>query len=72
VNVSPPQRSNSPDYRRHTYEAPDAKARLEQVAEALRELFELLESFGPMWYTERHHKAAAAALRLVKKRQKAS
>jgi hypothetical protein len=28
----------------------------------LRELFELLEDYGPLWYTERHHNKAAAAL----------
>lgn len=28
----------------------------------LRELFELLESYSPMWYTKRHHSRAAAAL----------
>lgn len=29
----------------------------------LKELFELLEEYGPTWYTEEHHKRAVAALR---------
>lgn len=28
----------------------------------LKELFELLEAYGPIWYTEEHHKRALAAL----------
>ena len=28
----------------------------------LRELFELLEDYAPMWYTEEHHNRAASAL----------
>jgi hypothetical protein len=29
---------------------------------ALKELFELLEEYAPMWYTEEHHKLAVGAL----------
>lgn len=32
-------------------------------AEILLELFNLLEQYAPMWYTEEHHNRAAAALR---------
>jgi len=28
----------------------------------IEELFELLEEYGPSWYTEEHHKRAVAAL----------
>ena len=31
--------------------------------EVLKELFLLLEEFGPRWYTEEHHNRALAALR---------
>lgn len=31
--------------------------------EALKELIELLETYGPVWYTEEHHKRAISALR---------
>jgi hypothetical protein len=31
--------------------------------EVLQEVFELLEEFGPAWYTEELHKRAAAALK---------
>jgi hypothetical protein len=30
---------------------------------ALRELYELLEMYSPMWYSEEYHKMARAALR---------
>ena len=30
--------------------------------EVLRELFELVEEYGPVWYTEEHHRRAGAAL----------
>jgi hypothetical protein len=31
-------------------------------AKVLAELFELLEEYGPSWYTEEHHNRAIAAL----------
>jgi hypothetical protein len=31
--------------------------------EVLEELFQLLEDYAPMWYTEEHHNRAVAALR---------
>lgn len=37
--------------------------RLKTLEYALKELFELLESHAPMWYTQNHHRTAAAALR---------
>jgi hypothetical protein len=33
------------------------------VNAVLQELYELLEDYSPMWYTERHHNRASAALR---------
>lgn len=30
--------------------------------DVLRELFELLQDYAPMWYTERHHNQLAAAI----------
>jgi hypothetical protein len=40
------------------------RAQTETVAPevVLRELFELLEDYAPMWYTEEHHRRAVAAL----------
>jgi hypothetical protein len=35
------------------------------AAEVLRELFNLLEQYAPMWYTEEHHNRAVAALRVL-------
>lgn len=47
----------------------DAKflsAQVLKLREALKMLYELLEAYGPMWYTEEHHDKAEAALRSVK------
>ena len=33
------------------------------IAEVFRELFNLLEEYAPVWYTEEQHKRAVAALR---------
>ena len=35
------------------------------VGEAFRELFDLLEQYAPVWYTEDHHNRAVAALRVL-------
>lgn len=35
------------------------------VAEAFLELFELLEEYAPVWYTERHHNRADAAKKML-------
>jgi hypothetical protein len=40
----------------HPFQSVDPKVVLE-------ELFELLEDYGPGWYTEDHHNRAVAALR---------
>lgn len=45
-----------------TYEIRNIAGRVEQLADALRLLFDLLESYAPIWYSERHHKIASAAL----------
>lgn len=31
--------------------------------DALQNLFDLLEAYAPMWYTEEHHRQAVSALR---------
>ena len=36
-----------------------------EFAEVFRELFNLLEQYAPVWYTEEHHKRAVAALRVL-------
>ncbi len=43
------------------------KAQLAQVSKALAELYELNETYGPLFYTKRYHDHAASALRLVGK-----
>ena len=42
-----------------------SKTQLSFVAEAFLELFKLLERYAPVWYTEEHHKQAAAAFRAL-------
>ena len=39
--------------------------RVPTTPEVLEELFQLLEDYGPAWYTEKHHNRAVAALRGV-------
>jgi len=39
----------------------------EIVAEAFLELFELLEEYAPIWYTEDHHQRALTAWRILQK-----
>jgi hypothetical protein len=43
------------------------KSQLAQVSKALAELYELIEKYGPTFYTKRYHNHAARALRLVGK-----
>lgn len=37
-----------------------------QAREALKLLYDILEDYAPVWYTEEHHDKAAAALRSAK------
>jgi len=47
-------------------EASEMRLQLTQLAEALAELYELLEGYAPTWYTLRHHERAESALRSMK------
>ena len=42
------------------------------VEEVFRELFNLLEQYAPVWYTEEHHNRALAALRALKEARQAA
>ena len=47
-------------------------AKLESIADTFWELFNVLEQYAPVWYTEEHHNRAVAALRVLEKlRQRA-
>ena len=48
-------------------EASEMKLQLTQLAEALAELYGLLEGYAPTWYTFDHHERAESALRSMKK-----
>jgi len=57
----------------HRQPSDASPAQLESIAEAFRELFNLLEEYAPVWYTEEHHNKAVAALRVLEEaRQRAS
>ena len=71
MNLGHPQQSDLPRYRRPSNEEADAQVQLARVTDVLAEMYELLENYAPMWYTERHHETALSALRLVKKVKKA-
>src|SRR6267143_2960 len=48
-------------------ETSEMRLQLAQLAEALAELYGLLESYAPTWYTLHHHERAESALRSMKK-----
>jgi hypothetical protein len=41
-------------------------AQIQELREALRMLYDLLENYAPPWYTEEHHNKAENALRFLK------
>ena len=43
------------------------ESEFEVIAQAFVELFELLEEYAPVWYTEQHHNRAIAAQRILQK-----
>ena len=47
-------------------DAEDMSSQVLRLQEALKILYDLLEAYAPMWYTEEHHNKAEAALRFVK------
>ena len=47
---------------------PEMESRLRLAADALSELYQLLEEYGPSWYTKGHHERAEAALLLLRNR----
>jgi hypothetical protein len=47
-------------------DAESLSGHLQELQEALETLYELLEAYAPVWYTEEHHDKATAALRSVK------
>ncbi len=48
-------------------EASEMTLQLTQLADALAELYGLLEGYAPTWYTLHHHKRGESALRSMKK-----
>ena len=48
-------------------EASEMRLQLAQLADALAELYGLLEGYAPTWYTFDHHERAEFALRSMKK-----
>jgi hypothetical protein len=48
-------------------EASEMRLQLTQLADALAELYGLLEGYAPTWYTLHHHERAESALRSMKK-----
>jgi hypothetical protein len=64
-------RDDESDSGKHEHEAMDEMTLdivMDKAAavEALAELYELLEEYGPTWYTEEMHHRAEAALRVLR------
>ena len=60
------RRSNQGDERsgrQHPGELSEKEQKSPRVAKALGELYEILESHAPRWYTQEHHERAESALR---------
>jgi hypothetical protein len=50
----------------------ELQSQFKTAAAAFLELFDLLEAYAPVWYTEEHHKRAEVARRLLVKTRGAS
>jgi hypothetical protein len=50
----------------HPDDASGMSLQLTRGAEALAELYELLEEYAPSWYRQQHHERAESALRLLR------
>jgi hypothetical protein len=49
----------------HRQQSDASPAQLESIAGVFRELFNLLEQYAPVWYTEEHQGRAVEALRAL-------
>ena len=67
VNRSPNGRNSAPPIKAGS-RASDWARDPELLAEALTDLYELLEEYAPSWYTQEHHEKVEAALYSKKKR----
>lgn len=45
----------------------ETELNLEQLARALARLYQLLEEYGPSWYTQQDHQMARAALQALQR-----
>ena len=59
VNISPERVARSAD------EAESLFTEVRKLRDALKMLYDLLEAYAPVWYTEEHHYKAEAALKSV-------
>jgi len=52
---------------KQTNEASEMRLQLRHLANALAEVYELLEDYAPTWYTSHHQERVESALRSAKK-----
>jgi len=52
---------------KQTNEASEMRLELRHLANALAEVYELLEDYAPTWYTSHHQERVESALRSAKK-----
>jgi hypothetical protein len=62
-----PKRFNTSSVSDATNKQVPCNAECKLVADAFMELFELLEEYAPVWYTEKHHLRATAAKLVLQK-----
>ena len=56
------ERTKLADSQNGDLKLPQTERHIPTTREVLEELFQLLEEYAPMWYTEQHHNRAVAAL----------
>ena len=60
------EQSNERSVAQLSDDASGIKVQLTRGAEALAELYALLEEYAPSWYRPQHHERAESALRLLR------
>jgi hypothetical protein len=61
------EQSNVTSLPRRLNKQAEMERQLSRVADALAELYDLLEQYAPVWYTREQHERAESALRLLKR-----
>jgi hypothetical protein len=67
VTLSRAEHSDVSSFAQPLKDAAEMKLQLSRATDALAELCELLEEYGPQWYTQPQQERAESTLRLLRK-----